>query len=73
MPIITVDVEHAGDRLDELIDAVIDGEEVIITWHDEAVAVLRLYDHAREAGLARINFAFPEEFDRPAGELLDYG
>jgi antitoxin (DNA-binding transcriptional repressor) of toxin-antitoxin stability system len=71
MRIITVDVGDAGDRLDELIDAVIDGEEVIITWHDQAVAVLRLYDSARDAGLARIGFAFPEEFSLPMDGFRD--
>ena len=39
MPMITVEVHHAGERLHELADAVLRGQEVMLTHFGEPVAL----------------------------------
>jgi antitoxin (DNA-binding transcriptional repressor) of toxin-antitoxin stability system len=72
MPSIMVGVNEAGSRLDELIDSVLHGAEVIITREGRPVAALVRFGNARKAGSAKGLFVVPDDFDEPLEDFRDY-
>jgi antitoxin (DNA-binding transcriptional repressor) of toxin-antitoxin stability system len=73
MAVIMVDVPEAANRLDEMVDAVLAGEQVVVTRDDEPVGMLIPFDGpgrpGGEAGpfRARGGGESPEGREPPAG------
>jgi antitoxin (DNA-binding transcriptional repressor) of toxin-antitoxin stability system len=71
MAVIMMDVPEAVDRLDEMVDAALAGEQVVVTRDDRPVAMLvPLEDPGRRGGAAGARGgagAPPEEREAPSG------
>ena len=71
MPMMTLEVREVEDRMEEVIDAVLQGREVSITHFGEVVAVCRLHDPARLAPRTWLESAVLKGFDRLLEQLGD--
>lgn len=70
-----VEMDNLADRLPELIDAVSDGGEVVITRADQPVARLVVYEDVsrkRRLGGARGAIVISDTFDEPLDDFDEY-
>ncbi len=70
-----VNLAEAKARLSELIDAALDGEEVVIARRNQPLVRLVLVDRARrrpQYGFGRGLIEMSEDFDAPLADLADY-
>jgi antitoxin (DNA-binding transcriptional repressor) of toxin-antitoxin stability system len=68
MAVIMVDVPEAASRLDEMVDAVLAGEQVVVTRDDQPVGMLVPFEGPDRPGGARAGFgAPPEAREAPSG------
>lgn len=73
MPMTTIEVREIGDRLNELLDAVLQGREVVVTHFGQVVARCRLYDPARVASRSWLESVMREGFDELRDHLGECG
>lgn len=67
-----VDAPEATRCLEELIDAVLHGGDVVITRRGRPVVRLVRFEDARNAGSAKAFFILPNDPDDPFEEFRDY-
>ena len=68
MAVIMMDVPEAANRLDEMVDAVLAGEQVVVTRDDQPVGMLVPFEGPGRPGGARAGFGEPQaEREAPAG------
>lgn len=73
MSMITIEVHEVGDRLNELLDAVLQGREVVVTHFGEVVARCRLHDPGQVAPRSWLETVMREGFDELRDHLRDHG
>ncbi len=70
-----VEMDNLADRLPELIDAVSDGGEVVITRADQPVARLIHYEGAskkRRLGAAHGSTVLGDDFNKPLDDFAEH-
>ena len=67
-----VTVKDAKNKLDDLIEAVINGDEVFIVTDDEKMFQLIRVDASRKAGSAKGLIEISDDFDAPLDDFKDY-
>lgn len=68
MAVIMLDVPEAASRLDEMVDAVLAGEQVVVTRDDQPVGMLVPFEGPDRPGGARAGLGEPpEEREAPSG------
>ncbi|MGI8504801.1 MAG: type II toxin-antitoxin system Phd/YefM family antitoxin [Hassallia sp.] len=67
-----ITLAEASQHLSELIEAAINGEEIIIVKDDQPIAKLVPFKHGRRAGSAKGLIIISDDFDEPLEDFKDY-
>lgn len=67
-----ISIAEASKQLIELIEAAINGEEIIITQDERPIAKLVPFKQGRRAGSAKGLVTISEDFDEPLEDFKDY-
>jgi prevent-host-death family protein len=67
-----ITLAEASQHLPELIEAAINGEEIIIVKDDQPIAKLVPFKRGRRAGSAKGLVTISDDFDEPLEDFKDY-
>ena len=67
-----VNITEASEHLSELVEAAINGEEIIITKDNQPLIKLVPFKTGRRPGSAKGLFTISDDFDEPLDDFKDY-